>query len=1003
MKNFKKHTLNALVTLILVLMAFWGCSVEQLIEGKEVVAIREVVFHINVSGRSDPATRSSLSAKEENEVKTIEMLLFDKSTNKLAHSPVFANEISPVGGSEGRKKSFRVSLPEGAFEAMIFANSRAAFSNATIARGDTQESILAQLTAEMPSLGWITDPGDATKRYLIPMWGVMDVNVSASSPSTLSGIYMHRMLSRVDVNVTGDDAETGGFIMKDIKLYNVQQSGRIAPKMANWTKDAMVNGIPAGLATAPSLTSNGALAAPISFSTAIASGGKSCIQSIYIPEALKGKSHSDPDAPFLLVLGTFAGVDGWYRIDIANYTADPIVYMDVLRNHLYRVEIRQVTGTGFPTEEDAIRNHSTHMVVGVTQWNRYDLDGAIFNGSYFIAVSPQDTTLTEDAHTGKRIAIRTDLATGMEHVYVKVSGSPNNPDAGLVGNWVKLHTLINNPGTNLNRFTLPYDLDENPSDQRTAYLHIKVRTSTVVARITQEEGGAILSIPDYLMIGKDQQNPAEHIRLSVSCLKRNGENAPNGAWSLEVTNGGSWLGISTSSAPNSGAQTVSGTGSADISLFAPYNTGASVREATVTLKNAQGVTMGTTTIRQNGDNPAPTPVDDRTSCVGAFWRHDQIGERIVQVNVGASSGAWTAMVSFYDSKWNPLDGDGVLIAASGSDDTNVGTNVLLDAELFPLTGKGYTNSASGVAAANSNITFRIGIEKTFDAFHKENNPARYAVVELWYANHTKMQPIYLRHGEGDDYVMRPDAPDHRSAARKFSPYNLTAGALNAQVGLNGTGNNPGKFVAFPSQIGAFFQWGHSGLYVRYAWDTHTEDLRTPPVSMIGTEWNKNLPTSWSDSFETCPDGYRRPDDHSTISASEIRQSLWLDPPTGQTNNRSNYLYGYYADGFYDSLHVTRIGSSVGIVRYEQDDAAYGGGLFYNPVTKASLFFPVSAFRGMADGKLDTNMNGFASYYWTRTRRDEQSGYSLAQRNQGFLVVSETNLAQANSIRCIKKP
>lgn len=79
--------------------------------------------------------------------------------------------------------------------------------------------------------------------------------------------------------------------------------------------------------------------------------------------------------------------------------------------------------------------------------------------------------------------------------------------------------------------------------------------------------------------------------------------------------------------------------------------------------------------------------------------------------------------------------------------------------------------------------------------------------------------MYIRQGEADDYIMRPGTVDAiskgpsqgkaRDYARKISPFNLTAPAY-----LNG-GNEPyakvdvkqGRFVKYPTQAGAFFQWG----------------------------------------------------------------------------------------------------------------------------------------------------------------------------------------------------
>jgi len=974
---------------------------------------REVLFHINIPGRSALGTRT-LGDNEENEVKTIEMLLFDPITKAMVHNPVFANEIVP-DNSDFRKKSFSVYLPEGTYDVMVFANARTAFNNAMLHSGDGQEATLAKLKVSMPSAGWSTNPADAYRSYLIPMWGVKE-GVSVGKGVSITGIYLHRMLSRIDVAVTGNDAQTGNFKLKDIKLYNVQKEGRIAPVMANWNRNGLVNGtVAAGLAVTPSLTGGG-VHQYISYASRITLDKKSCMGDIYLFEAPKAAVHADQYAPFLTVKGEFNGVDGWYRIDLADYAT--MTYLHLLRNHLYRIQINKVSGTGFPNEEDAKKSRGDNIVVDVTLWNEYDLGGTVFDGQYFLSVNPQDISYNEEEHRGETLTIRTDDHSLMSLSNIKVSGSPVNPHTPI--NWIKNLSLSPKSVINAkNVYTLTYDIDENEGDARTGYLYVTLGRLTNEVRIEQADGGKVITVTEYLILGHTAQNPAIP-KLIVSCTKSNGNPDPNAAWTLTVPANNNWLTLSLTNNSAQAGKTVSGMGTGEIYVFATSNTlGTSDREATVTLSGKKGV-IGSSMIRQKKDNPPAESANERASCAGAFWRHNQIGERIVQINIGENSGAWMAMVSLYDKNWNPENEDGVLLALSGSSDPKVGTAEHGDAESYPMTEYGYGSVVSGYVNSGENVTFRIGLQKKFTAKYSDTPnytttfPARYAVIEFWYADLSKMQKIYLRQGEGADYVMRQNDPvnsgGYSSSTRmavRFSPFNLTADMLNKQVTVNGaSGDNQGKFTQFPSQVGAYFQWAlNNSADRRIAW---------APFGSV-TNWPSASASSWSSNDESCPSGYRRPKDtdvgtsqinqNGPVEGSEMRQSLWLNPQAtaenGNTpNNTDNVVFGYYADGFYDRSEVVRSGANGnGHVALGTAKVAFGGRLFFNPTTNASLFFPLGGSR-LYTGTLN-NSEISTGYYWTSSA-PYGNAWSMALHANGFVQMTAGMKDSGNNVRCVKQ-
>jgi len=387
---------------------------------------------------------------------------------------------------------------------------------------------------------------------------------------------------------------------------------------------------------------------------------------------------------------------------------------------------------------------------------------------------------------------------------------------------------------------------------------------------------------------------------------------------------------------------------------------------------------------------------------GAFWKANETGERLIQFGVGTAQdnnyGDWTAAVVWYDNQWDPnnkTNPDGVVLA--NSDAFTLPKSG--DAESFQVTG---SQLIKGTVAVGGTISFRIGLNRPFTSYNESNNPARYAVVLLSYNNGSKIQKMFMRQGEGADYVMRPGdsgtgvptSPTIRPKAVKFMPYNVTdpSGSTPTNWG-NAISLSPAtsKFTNFPTKAGYFFMENDTKCFA--------PDI---PVGILGA-WTRNRGTTvpggyWSSTLESCPTGYRRPSDGAndtgafgvgSVADSEIRQSLWLNPPSGINSNAENSTWGYYADGYFDrnklvaSLYntvKTSTSTPNSAVNTNSVDVAYEGKLFFNPITNASLFFPAGGFRFDFEGSL-YNAGGRARY-WTST------SYSLTnqQGNAWFLFL-----------------
>jgi len=429
--------------------------------------------------------------------------------------------------------------------------------------------------------------------------------------------------------------------------------------------------------------------------------------------------------------------------------------------------------------------------------------------------------------------------------------------------------------------------------------------------------------------------------------------------------------------------------------------------------------------------------------VGAFWKSAQTGERLIRVtrpttNVylpltpnqeAAVDGAWSAQV-IAGMDWIVLD---TLMTT----DRNVGWRTdftPIEANVANGNDVGFDNSyrvdgastyvTGTMNASNPKIYFRIGLKGAIDS-----DAHRYGIVLLKYKDNTMSQRIWIRQGEEADYLMRNSDPvnsggiSERTACKQFSPYNLTANELNKQVGIKGADPNPGVFTQYPSQAGAFFQWA-TPTNIRFAYDPITTGI---PTGI--TTWDRNSITgfwdSLGDNYETCPPDYRRPNDGSTgasvdgtdIRASEMRQSLWLNPQKNELSavatesETANNVYGYYADGFFDRRKISAPYGVLGLTASSNPTSvstgsyqvAHIGSLFYNTATNASLFFPLSGYRnGRITGSGgDLQDAGKGASYWASSRRTNTGDEWQQKQYIGISIMSSDRNSYGYSIRCVK--
>jgi hypothetical protein len=470
-----------------------------------------------------------------------------------------------------------------------------------------------------------------------------------------------------------------------------------------------------------------------------------------------------------------------------------------------------------------------------------------------------------------------------------------------------------------------------------------------------------------------------------------------------------WLKLSTLSTLDHTADTViSGVGNQTVYIYAEENSTPDLRSANIRINNVSAGNIYQAGSWRTLPNLNVPPSNNVIPFVGAFWRANETGERIIRVNTSVGLGfygSWKASVIWMDARWG--DGDGVILSvnnvpALGNDPNNPG-----NAEQYQVGGDNLVVSDI-TDVSNGDIAFRIGLKSAYTP--TSDYPARYAVALLSYADGAYNQLIYLRQGHDADYLMTSSEPSSglasRPVTRKISPFNVTAPTLDAPVDRQDAQNpaNRSDFTPFPTQAGAFFQYAIKPPNQRFAYNPYAQTAAFSSDT-VNLYWD-----AIKAEHETCPPGYRRPNDGVThiarplnpdISISEIRQSLFQNPPTGTSSDITNSIWGYYADGFFDRLEITSYKVASG-----DRKVAYRGTLFFNPNIdsdryNASVFFPFAGYR-VTNGGL--NSAGSDSRYSISTRNNAgQGGISLALNGSQSYIVSGAFIATGVLLRCVKEP
>lgn len=185
--------------------------------------------------------------------------------------------------------------------------------------------------------------------------------------------------------------------------------------------------------------------------------------------------------PHIILKGRYnnAAAYSYYKVDLLRYAEDKSYYYNILRNFTYTFTIKNVSGPGYPSFEEAMSNPAANNLSGATDTQGYT---NVSDGLGRIFVSYTDTTLTSNNSIKLRYkyvpSIQNHTVTANDRVSVEgiLDGTGTvikGVDAevvnltGEMAGWAEITLHIQNPGAITHLQEIYLNVKDNPNLHKT--------------------------------------------------------------------------------------------------------------------------------------------------------------------------------------------------------------------------------------------------------------------------------------------------------------------------------------------------------------------------------------------------------------------------------------------------------------------------------------------------------------------------------------------------------
>ncbi len=352
----------------LALLVVAGCrdSLSDTLPGSAVLNANEVELHIglHVPGSFQSGLRA-ISDDDESAIRSINVLAFKVDPGM---EPAFM--YSKPGTLYGANKDTLVVVAETKYDTLqqfvVIANADAEIIELlqTDRRGVSKSNLLAQLKVSLNE-GELWNVDETTFKAL-PMWGESVPAVITKETGSIHGIEgdddspieLLRMVARINVKVTDIALVLNKFKLDSVYLFNSNAAGLIVPDTANVGRNANGEVCVTAPSIPPGLEMKRGKDAYVVYP---ASNDLLMENTIYTFESDAVAHTAQDKATCVVIGGRFNGsvTITYYRVDFVNSSDN---YFPLLRNYQYNINIKDVTGAGYDTVEEAFGAKSVSFI-----------------------------------------------------------------------------------------------------------------------------------------------------------------------------------------------------------------------------------------------------------------------------------------------------------------------------------------------------------------------------------------------------------------------------------------------------------------------------------------------------------------------------------------------------------------------------------------------------------------------------------------------------------------
>ncbi|MDR2496241.1 MAG: BACON domain-containing protein [Tannerellaceae bacterium] len=369
----KKYSI-ALISLLSFITLF-SCAGEEILHDAQPGGsyandnLKHLTLTLHIPGTNAPAT-FSYSAIDENDVKTVDILVF-KSSSAGEHYYKHLHVSNVRNNQTTTSKSIDIDLDAIDARLVLLANVSYLFDNEMNSRLEndsamgnvSKQSILDRFVFDFSnfSTGNIADSD-----YAFPMYGESDL-ISANS-TVVPEIKMIRAIARVDIAAS---AHIDGWNIDSVYVFNIKDKGFVAPSFGTRGNITETPRVP--IDAKPGTRS-------FSFRPNAGVTTPAMEREIYITE--DAQSQGSPTC-IVLKINKADSRPQFYcaKIQDANGGLLPI-----LRNYRYRITITGISGEGYDSAEEAAVMPSS-LVSSEVETDELGLENIVFNSDHKLGVS----------------------------------------------------------------------------------------------------------------------------------------------------------------------------------------------------------------------------------------------------------------------------------------------------------------------------------------------------------------------------------------------------------------------------------------------------------------------------------------------------------------------------------------------------------------------------------------------------------------------------------------